>query len=215
MNFFPKDTSTVNPESNRPKAIPETPGSLSDKANQDLPLTTKEAYSILVQSGAGKTISDFVFHFRQLFNVTKSHLEDVTDNRQFLLDLTAVSMRLIDAIENKRPYPTLFGDLILFKIQLQKISRYYQEQLDRGQPVARRYIRDARKPNSQLINIVSHADQRKSLLDSEESELLIQYTVNYTANDTMTRQVHEITEFSILPFLLDHSKEPDFSYCRP
>lgn len=182
-----------------------------------LPVPSMEAYSILVDTSADKDIKNFVSIFKNLIDIENSRLASLSrhepelKNQEFINELTEISQRIIVAIENRTPYRALFMDILRFQEQLQIMILYYQNQCDNGQPIANAYLERARQPGSQLMKTLFNPD-KGSGINADGESLFIRYTLNYSAQRIMESELRELSGFIERPFLLDHSKEENFSY---
>lgn len=182
----------------------------------NIPLPSMEAFKMLQNCNASYDIDRFVAHFKQFFDLEISLLNSKNssqgcDNHQFLIKLIETSNRLLHALDIEEPYPTLLGDLVLFKIQLQVILCYYQKQCELGQPVAKDYIRRAHEQNSDL----SRVHYQSVLLSYADSNEIAKYVLNTYADAMMQIEITNLSEFIKKPFLFEHRGEQDFSYLKP
>ncbi|KTD21411.1 Uncharacterised protein [Legionella lansingensis] len=101
----------------------------------NIPLPSKEAYSILVMNNNMKKIHELVEHFLAFVDPKKSILVDIKKTNPnlnaetFIKELQATVKRLDDAVSDGKPYPTLFGDIMTLQQHLQVILHYYADQI--------------------------------------------------------------------------------------
>ncbi|MBL7481242.1 hypothetical protein [Legionella bononiensis] len=184
-----------------------------------IPLSSIEAHNILKQINAERDIPQYIYNFMHLVDLNNSQLIDLAqssnqplNNKQFLETLTATANRLLFALMNDSPYPTLYGDLMKLKAHFQVILLYYQKERQQGQPIASAYIQrftDRIKSNPDEI------DGDHGLLNIEESNRLTKYTINYSAQYIMKKDMPLLSAFILQPFLENHTSEKNFSYLRP
>lgn len=185
-----------------------------------IPKTSQEAFEILSTTEDLSNIKNILFHFKQLVNLEKSTLTShsrasskIPNNQQFIENLEINFQKLQDAVQNERPYPSLFGDVCKLKEDLQVILGYYQAQIKRNQPIAGDYLRSVQSKHSEFHTLASEiAAYENTLLDQKDSNILTKYTINFCANDTMHKDIGKIGEIVQKPFLFDHKNEPKFSY---
>lgn len=183
------------------------------ETSKKLPLLSVEAYNILSTTTAFSDISSIVSHFNQLVNkdssVLKSHHygDGPLNNQVFIKNLNDILARLTAAVNNKKPYQCLFGDVAILKEYLQVILGYYQEQLKQKLPDAKAY-----EPSPTFWTLMSSiARHEKPLIDEKESQELAQYVTNHTARDVMKEDMQRITNIVMNPFMESHPST--FSYC--
>lgn len=200
-----------NPKSHEPKTT-------STSSEKKIPLTSSEAYQILHDKNSDFNLANFLFYFNCLVNVQNSQFVDLTrgdekelDNQKFIHDLNATVQRLVAALEDALPYPTLFGDVVRLQKQFQIVLRYYQEQCEQGQPVAQTFLHSLICKNA----IREATLAQPGVLSPEHSEILIKYVINSTAESQMQEQIPQISKFITASFLADHRAEPGFSYSKP
>ena len=209
----------ISPVISKTESINRLPINSQDQQQIRIPLSSIEAHNILKQINAERDIPQYIYNFIQLFDLNNSQLIDLAqssnqplNNKQFLDSLIGTVNRLLFAVMGDSPYPTLYGDLIKLKSHFQVILLYYQEECQQGQPIARAYIeRFTDRINSKSDEI----NGDKGLLNIEESNGLIKYTMNYSAEYIMKKDMPLLSAFILQPFLEDHHPEKNFSYLRP
>lgn len=220
MRLFPPKERSVS-RGSEPKSRVTHLKLKSSNSNEDqqdtIPLTSLEAFEILKQDNAVIELTSLVFHFQQLIDLKNSVLVDLSrssdlkhENSQFIKNLTDLSHRLFNAINNNTPYPTLFGDLLNLKTQLQIVSLYYQEELRLGQPIAQAFTDNIKRNYAHCFD-QEHSD----ILSSEDEDLLVKYTINYCADSIMKLDIPRISQFILKAHLEDHSATKEFSYLSP
>ncbi|HHT0591972.1 TPA: lpg1124 family Dot/Icm T4SS effector [Legionella anisa] len=185
-----------------------------------IPKTSQEAFHLLTKSHDLEEIQNVLFHFKQLVNIKKSKLisharqdSKIPNNQEFIENLETLFQRLKSAVEDEKPYQSLFGDVCKLKEDLQVILGYYNSQLCQNQPIVKSYLRQARSKHSEVGTVASGIlSQEKSLLNEEDSSILTKYTINFSAEDIMIKDLQMISDFVLKPHLADHSKEAGFSY---
>ncbi|KTD40593.1 hypothetical protein [Legionella parisiensis] len=188
--------------------------------DKSIPKPSKEAFHILTNSSDLKEIESILFHFKQLVNISKSVLTShtrqnskITDNREFIENMENRFQKLQDAVSTGKPYQSLFGDVCALKEDLQVILGYYDSQIRQKQPIAKSYLRQAQRKDSKIESLAAGiASQEKSLLDTDESNILAKYTLNFCAADIMQQDMEMICDIVMKPYLADHSNEAGFSY---
>lgn len=189
---------------------------------QPFPKTSQEAYSILRTTEDLSDMAGIVFRFKQLVNIQKSVLTSLTlanptirDNQKFIDELEARINKLQKALDEEKPYPSLYGDVCKIKADLGVILGYYQSQMKQGQPIVKSYMRQAQSSTSELTALACElAGEQHPILDKKDSSMLTKYTTNYCANSIMQEDVSTIDGIIQRPFLLDHSDDPQFSYLQ-
>ncbi|KTD01844.1 hypothetical protein OQJ19_12725 [Fluoribacter gormanii] len=187
---------------------------------QSIPKTSQEAYEILASFDDLSNIEKIVFHFKQLVNIEKSVLNSHTlsngrigDNKEFIDGLEARLKKLQDAVNDGKPYQSLYGDVCRLKEDLQVIMGYYQSQIKRDQPIVRDYLRKTQYRNSDLAILASSiAAEDTSLLDEQDTKVLTKYSINFCAPTIMKEDIEKIGDIVQKSFLADHRHEPEFSY---
>ncbi|MCW8408067.1 hypothetical protein OQJ13_03675 [Legionella sp. PATHC035] len=187
---------------------------------QPFPKTSLEAFDILSSTDDLAEIKSIFFNFMQLVNIRNSVLTShalpnskVSNNQAFIMDLETRINRLQRAVAEDKPYPSLYGDVCKVKEGLGVILGYYQSEIKKGQPIVRRFLRDAQSSSSQITALASEvARNEHPNLDKIDSRMLTKYTINYCATDIMQDDVATIAEIVQKPYLADHSDDPKFSY---
>lgn len=203
--------------SDRANRTPKQATTTTTTTEKAIPLSSLEAYKILYKENCDSNLTYFLFYFNRLVDMKNSQLVDLTnadgkvmDNQKFVDDLNATALRVITAIEEESPYPTLFGDVVKLQNKFQVVLRYYQEQCEQGQPIAQTFLHSLKLKNAMRAALV-----KQDLISPEHSETLVKYVINSTAESNMQDQMPEISKFITTSFLADHSKEANFSYSRP
>lgn len=182
---------------------------------EDFPLPSLEAYTLLKRRQQDITITNFIVHFTNFPLDETLDLKKSVNTKDFILDFSLTSGRLLYALDNEKPYPTLLSDLIRFQEQLQVIMRYYQTEIENGQTVANSFLRQSKNHNSS-VNILLNKSSKglKPELNDNEANLIKQIIYASNADRLMKEQLHLLEEFILAPYLMDHSDEPNFSYLK-
>ncbi|CAM3045777.1 Uncharacterised protein [Legionella steigerwaltii] len=191
---------------------------------QPIPKTSEEAFDILSTTQDLDDISGILFRFKQLVNVERSVLTShalqnsrVPNNQEFIDDLDARFNRLQKAVDDGKPYPTLYGDVCKVKDGISVILAYYQSQIKKEQPIASAYLRESlRRGTGELSTLISEISRNKhsTALDEKDSNILAKYTINSCAKSIMKDDVATIASIVQKPFLADHRDDPKFSYLK-
>ncbi|KTD42448.1 hypothetical protein [Legionella quateirensis] len=214
--FKTKKNSSVHSKTGPNNRLPiNTP----DQPKIKIPLSSIEAHNILKELNAERDIPQYIYNFIQLVDLNNSQLIDLSqgsnqplNNQQFIDTMITTANRLLFALMNDSPYPTLYGDLMKLKTHFQVILLYYQEECQQGQPIANAYIqRFTNRINSNPDEI--GGDQ--GLLNIEESKRLTKYTIHYCAENIMRKDIPLLSSFIVQPFLKNHNSEKNFSYLTP
>ncbi len=172
-----------------------------------------EAYTILIESNAKEDITHFVEHFKLLFDPRNSILTDMSsskfilDNYEFLMELNLRSNRLLKALVQKTPYPTLLSDLVIFQKQVQVIYSYYADQCKKGQPIATANIKEMLEQNSKLSKICAEIKLgMKDELTKSDSEQIKQYISYSCAQSIMQEDMAKLVLFVTRPYMLSTNR---------
>ncbi|STY29864.1 Uncharacterised protein [Legionella wadsworthii] len=191
---------------------------LSKFFSTDLPVSSREAFEALKNSQDLNKIQEILSHFNELVHLKNSTLTSlarsnpkISNNQIFIMEMETRFHKLRDALQNEKPYKHLFGDLCQLKEDLQVILRYYQKQIDEGQPIAADHMRRANGKYGELRGITSKFSSQH-VLSEPESDALIKYTLNFCASDVMKNDIAVISEIIQKPHLADHSRDSGFSY---
>ncbi|QMT60868.1 hypothetical protein [Legionella sp. PC997] len=187
---------------------------------ESIPKTSQEAFDILSCSTDLADMEQIVFHFKNLVDVEKSVLKShalrdgrITNNQEFIADLEARLQKLQDAVNDEKPYKSLFGDVCKVKESLQVILGYYQDQQKARQRIVSNYLGSTKqKSNDVAILASSIATNNTTLLDEQDSKVLIKYSINFCAPTIMKEDIEKIGNIAQKSFLADHHQDPQFSY---